>query len=51
MFTYLIDFENVNDIGMNGIHALQADDQVYIIYSDNAKRISLDWFDADSLFY
>lgn len=44
--TYLIDFENVNDLGMNGIHKLTEEDSVYIVYTNNANRICLDWFDG-----
>ena len=44
--TYLIDFENVNDLGMNGIHELPEGDRVYIVYTNNANRICLDWFDG-----
>lgn len=40
---YLVDYENVNDLGLTGIHALPGSDQVYIIYTDNANRIGLDY--------
>ena len=36
MAIYLIDYENVNMDGLNGIQDLSETDQVYIFYSDNA---------------
>lgn len=44
--TYLIDFENVHELGMKGIHSLSNEDMVYIIYTENANRISLDCFNS-----
>lgn len=42
MATYLIDYENVNASGLNGIASLGADDAVFILYSANADRITFD---------
>lgn len=42
MNVFLIDFENVQASGLNGIETLSEDDKVYIFYSTNCK-ISLDY--------
>lgn len=45
---YLIDFENVNDEGLNGSNTLGKHDHVHLFYTDHAKRISLDTLNMDS---
>ena len=40
MAIYLIDYENVNMDGLNGIQDLSETDQVYIFYSDNANKLT-----------
>lgn len=40
MAIYLIDYENVNMDGLNGIQDLSEADQVYIFYSDNANKLT-----------
>lgn len=42
MTTYFVDYENVGDSGLLGIDSLAFGDEVYIFYSKNAKRISID---------
>lgn len=42
MSVYLIDFENVHYDGLRGILNLTPDDQVYIFYSDNGKRLTFE---------
>lgn len=42
MSIYLIDFENVHYDGLSGILNLTADDEVYIFYSDNGKRLTFE---------
>lgn len=37
--TYLVDFENVHDLGLSGIHKLSNEDMVNIIYTDNLFHI------------
>ena len=39
MSIYLIDYENVNESGLEGIKTLKSDDQVHIFYSDQIKTI------------
>ncbi len=39
MSIYLIDYENVNESGLEGIKELKSDDQVHIFYSDQIKTI------------
>ncbi|MCR5099541.1 MAG: hypothetical protein K6B14_11440 [Lachnospiraceae bacterium] len=39
MSIYLIDYENVNESGLEGVKALKSDDQVHIFYSDQIKTI------------
>ncbi|MBQ8162316.1 MAG: hypothetical protein IJ083_16435 [Clostridia bacterium] len=43
-FHYLIDFENVHEDGLHGISRLKPEDAVYLFYTINANRISLDVF-------
>ncbi len=43
---FLIDFENVHEEGLKGLETLDETDFVYIIYTDNAKKLSLDVFDG-----
>lgn len=40
MAIYLIDYENVNMDGLQGIRELSESDQVYIFYSDNANKLT-----------
>ena len=42
MSVYLIDFENVHYDGLSGILNLTSEDQVYIFYSDNGKRLTFE---------
>lgn len=42
MRIYLIDYENVGYAGLSGIKELNADDSVYIFYSDQIKTIPFD---------
>ena len=42
MNIFLIDYENVNSIGLNGIDLLTKDDRVYLFYSENANSINID---------
>jgi hypothetical protein len=42
MSIYLIDFENVHYDGLSGILNLNEDDEVYIFYSDNGKRLTFE---------
>ena len=37
---YLVDYENVNKAGLNGVSKLSEDDVVYIFYTDNADSLS-----------
>ena len=39
---YLVDFENVSNIGLNGIENLRKDDVIIIFYSKNANSLSFD---------
>ena len=39
MSIYLIDYENVNESGLEGVKSLKSDDQVHIFYSDQIKTI------------
>ena len=39
MSIYLIDYENVNEAGLEGVKALKGDDQVHIFFSDQIKSI------------
>lgn len=41
--SYLIDFENVHDGGLSGIHSLNEEDCVYILYTENANKLILDY--------
>lgn len=43
---YLIDYENVNVEGLNGIELLDLDDKVDIFYSDKSDRIEIGMFDT-----
>lgn len=40
-FVYLIDYENVRDDGLDGIFDLEAEDIVYVFYTENADRIGI----------
>ena len=42
MSIYLIDFENVHYDGLSGILNLHEDDEVYVFYSDNGKRLTFE---------
>lgn len=42
MNIFLIDFENVNSSGLNGINRLDSSDQVIIFYSENADSMTFD---------
>ncbi|MCM1283429.1 MAG: PIN domain-containing protein [Muribaculaceae bacterium] len=42
MNVFLVDFENVNSSGLNGISALDANDQIVIFYSENADSMTFD---------
>ncbi len=39
MSIYLIDYENVNESGLEGVKSLKAEDQVHIFFSDQIKSI------------
>ena len=39
---YLVDYENVNDSGLNGMENLTSEDTVYLFYTENAGRLYLD---------
>lgn len=41
--SYLIDFENVHDGGLAGIENLNEEDCVYLFFTDNANKLSLDY--------
>ncbi len=41
---YLIDYENVNEAGLEGCDKLTADDHVVLFYTDKANKISVDKF-------
>lgn len=40
MATYLIDYENVNKDGLNGVSKLTEQDRVIIFYSERADRMT-----------
>ncbi|HMM07023.1 MAG TPA: PIN domain-containing protein [Clostridiales bacterium] len=40
MKTYLVDYENVNESGLNGISKLNADYRVILFYTENANKMS-----------
>ncbi len=40
MASYLVDYENVQSSGLEGLDRLTGDDDVYIFYSDNADKIT-----------
>lgn len=40
MKIYLVDYENVNESGLNGISSLTADYRVVLFYTDNVNKIS-----------
>ncbi len=42
MSTYLVDYENVNEIGLEGIHQLNEADKVFVFYSARIKTIPLE---------
>ena len=42
MTSYLIDYENTGENGLNGLSELGNNDQVVIFYSDNADKMSFD---------
>ena len=42
MSIYLVDYENVNEIGLEGIHQLNEGDKVFIFYSARIKTIPLE---------
>ena len=42
MRVYLVDFENVHYEGLSGVLSLTQDDQVYIFYSNNGKRLTFE---------
>lgn len=42
MNIFLIDYENVSSIGLNGIDLLTKDDKVYLFYSEKANSINID---------
>ncbi len=42
MSIYLIDYENVNESGLEGVKSLKSDDQVHIFFSDQIKNIPFD---------
>ena len=42
MNIYVVDFENVNSQGLNGIDRLDSTDQVIIFYSENADSMTFD---------
>ncbi|MCM1106039.1 MAG: PIN domain-containing protein [Blautia sp.] len=42
MNVFLVDFENVNSSGLNGISALEASDRIVIFYSENADSMTFD---------
>ena len=39
---YLVDFENVKKDGLDGIHKLEQEDRVCILYSKNADSITFE---------
>ena len=41
MRCFLVDYENVNSMGLKGLSQLNRDDKVYILYSTNAKTFPL----------
>ena len=44
MTTYLIDYENVREDGLNGLYQLPSSDRVVIFYTAENEKISLKWF-------
>ncbi len=42
MAVYIVDFENVKSKGLNGIDNLEAEDNVFVFYSENAETITFD---------
>ncbi|MCR4962456.1 MAG: hypothetical protein K6B40_01090 [Firmicutes bacterium] len=42
MRVYLVDFENVHYEGLSGVMDLTGDDQVYVFYSNNGKRLTFE---------
>lgn len=42
MNIFLIDYENVNSIGLHGIDLLTKNDKVYLFYSEKAESINID---------
>lgn len=41
MRNYFIDLENVRSAGLEGVHSLEEDDNVYVFYSDNANTLTI----------
>ena len=39
---YLIDFENVNEVGLAGCEQLKSTDYIHLFYTDHARKINLD---------
>ena len=46
MRCFMIDYENTKDEGVKGIDSLDSKDQVFLFYSKNADRISIDTMKA-----
>ncbi len=42
MNIFLIDYENVSSIGLNGIDLLTKNDKIYLFYSEKAENINID---------
>ncbi|MBQ9632077.1 MAG: hypothetical protein IJV04_04075 [Lachnospiraceae bacterium] len=42
---YLIDYENVGSNGIDGCKGLKKTDHIHLFYTENAKKISLDFFE------
>lgn len=42
MAVFLVDFENVKSLGLNGIELLSKEESVYIFYSENAETLTFD---------
>lgn len=45
---YLIDFENVNENGLNGFENIVNDSKIIIFYTDRCKNISMDFLQSGS---
>lgn len=48
---YLVDYENVHEHGIYGMRMLPVEDTVFIMYTENADKVSLDCFDNVKAYY